>query len=103
MKVNPSELMQEIVSRNMQTLEKFDPDVAIGYFDNIRSDQPYNQIPSQIERLWRAIAQEFGDDGFDAFQKITLLRLIECFERRSSGKLYSEVIKQQFCLFTGLL
>lgn len=98
MQVRQEGLMQAIISENQEMLEKYDPDTAIDLFDQVEADRAYNHVPDNIEHLWSSLAGEFGKEGLDAFQKTTMLRLMERFEARSVGKRYCENIRKRFCI-----
>jgi hypothetical protein len=80
----------------LSSYSKFDPDLCIDILDRVPSDASYNYVPEEIQSLWAAIVDEFQEPGFDAFQRITFLRLIEQFETRSRDKGYTPSIRACF-------
>lgn len=93
---NATETLRKLIAENRQLLERYDPEKSIEHFDKVRSEYPYHYLPKTIERYWTALEQDFGEEEFDAFQKITMLRLMERFESRAVGKRYSESILERF-------
>lgn len=91
-----TDTLDRLAVENKRLLGRYDPDVAIAYFNTVPIDAPYHAVPNQLRTLWSDITGEFGEDGFEAFQKITMLRLIDRFETRSRGRRYTENIRQQF-------
>lgn len=89
-------LMRKIESSRL--LERYDPDEAIELLDSVRSDQPYHSLPGALREFWSALSRDFGEEGFDAFQRLTMVRLMERFDIRATGKHYTDSIRQCFTL-----
>lgn len=90
------DLLQILIEKNSHLLEKYDPDKAIEYFDMVSPESSYHHLPQELKHFWSALDQDFGEEGFDAFQKITMLHLMERFRSRAVGKHYSESILERF-------
>jgi len=93
---NVADLLEFLVGQNRPLLERYDPDDAIRLFDEIPVGSLYNYISEELTDLWSALSKDFGENGFDAFQRITMLTLMNNFEKRSSGRRYSESIIERF-------
>ncbi len=89
-------IFEELRTNNSHILSKFDPDKCIELFDQVPSDRRYTFVPDGVNEIWASIAAEFGDSGFDAFQRMTMLRLMENFDARAQGKQYSDSILECF-------
>ena len=95
-KLQVAEVLSGLVEENRPLLELYDPENAIRALDRLPPEAPYHRIPEELARTWKAIVGDFGEEGFGAFQKITMLRLIERFDERSQKKRYSESILDRF-------
>ena len=89
-------MFEELRTNNSHILSKFDPDKCIELFDQVPSDRRYTFVPDGVNDIWASIVTEFGDSGFDAFQRMTMLRLMENFDARAQGKQYSDSILECF-------
>lgn len=91
-----TDTLTNLVASHRQLLGCYDPDRAIAYFDIVPIEAAYHYVPAELLVLWSDIQSGFGEGGFEAFQKITMLKLIERFEARSQGRRYTENIRKQF-------
>jgi hypothetical protein len=93
-------LLTEIRNRNPGLFAGFDPDESIKLLDRDASGRPFYQLSDcgPVTRYWAAITARYGEDGFDTFQRATMLRLIERFEERSVGKQYTDGVREAFAL-----
>jgi hypothetical protein len=91
-------LRDSIRRQNASLLARFDPDACIRLFDQVAKEKRYDHVPAPVRAMWSAIRAEFGDDGFEAFQKLTLLRLIETFEARVGTRRYTDAIRERFAV-----
>src|SRR5689334_20979190 len=87
---------QALMDHNRQLLETYDPEHAIRFFDAVPSHKDYWYLPEALRELWSAVHARFSETGFGAFQKITMLRLVERFELRAVGKRYTSSIRDRF-------
>ena len=94
--VHIGDSLQVLADKNKLLLERYDPDESIKQCDAVALDAPYHHVPQKTEDLWSAVKEDFGEDGFETFQKITMLRLMERFETRAIGKRYSDSILERF-------
>lgn len=77
-------------------LERYDPDLHIRLLDGEGTGRSYHFIPNEIRQIWKSIEQDFGTDGFDIFQRVTLLRLIGQFDKRRRRQRYTEAVLERF-------
>ncbi len=54
-----------------------------------------------VRQLWASVERDFGAAGFDAFQRLTMLRLIESFEQRCAPRRYSKSVLDRFSISFG--
>lgn len=86
------ELFPYISSRNAALVAAFDVNAAITLMDAVPSSAIYHDLPPALTGLWKAVEQAFGIKGLEAFQKLTMLRLIATFRDRSRGQRYTPEI-----------
>lgn len=98
MEIETEFLIDKIKNDNQELLSRFDPDSCIDFFDRVPDHKPYHYLPETVRTLWAAISADLGESGFDAFQKITMLRLIGRFETRSRGRRYADCIGERFAI-----
>ena len=96
MRPNAQIVFEDLRSRHSDILSKFDPDRCIELFDRLPPQPHYTVVPDAVRDGWAAIVSEFGEAGFDALQRMTMLRLIENFEARAAGKNYADGILECF-------
>lgn len=97
-------LLARIKEAHPEIFRRFDPDFCIAVLDTIPRERPYHYVPAQIERLWSNIQKNFESNGFDAFQRATLLALINKFEERcDKGKYPSAVLERYFLSFERII
>ena len=96
MRPNAQIVFEDLRSRHSHILSKFDPDRCIELFDRLPPHPHYTTVPDEVRDGWGAIVSEFGEAGFDALQRMTMLRLIENFEARAAGKNYADGIRECF-------
>lgn len=96
MKLETELLIDNIRKSNQEMLSRFDPNNCIRLFDQMGDQSSYNYVPSTVSGLWAEVNAQYGDVGFDAFQKLTMLYLINAFSSRSSEKKYSQSIIKRF-------
>lgn len=80
-----SETKQNLIAANRELFERFDVAEFIERFDGIDEEKPYNFISPWLLEHWERIQGEFGEPGFEAFQKATLLTLMELAPLRRAG------------------
>ncbi len=91
-----AKIRERLAHDNQRMLERYDPDESIEFLDSVPSHKSYHYLPQGLHQLWAALSLDFGSEGFDAFQKLTMLRLMERFELRAVGEQYSESIRDRF-------
>ena len=74
--VHIGDSLQVLADKNKLLLERYDPDESIKQCDAVALDAPYHHVPQKTEDLWSAVKEDFGEDGFETFQKITMFRRI---------------------------
>jgi hypothetical protein len=89
-------LIDKIKSDNQELLSRFDPDQCIDYLDCVPKDNSYHNIPDNVRSLWAAVSTEYRELGFESFQNLILLRLIERFEKRNRSNTYPDSIRECF-------
>ncbi len=91
-------LLKDFVEKYREMLDRYAPEKAIELLDTVPLEKSYHDLPQELSRLWSAVSRDFGEAGFDAFQRVTMLRLIERFEPRAVGKRYSDSIRERFAI-----
>lgn len=91
-----SDILQRLLPQHRDLLAAYDPDRAIALLNSVRPEQAYNDIPDALAELWREVTARFGEGGFAAFQALTMLRLMERFNSRASGRRYTDAIRECF-------
>jgi hypothetical protein len=81
-------LLEDLEKQNRDLLEYFDPNEVARSFSTIPDETAYFKIPGDVEALWNAVEYRFGVSGFDAFQRITMLRLIAQFNDIATARAY---------------
>ena len=76
MRPNVQIILDELRSKNSDILTKFDPDRFIALFDREAADKHYSFVPAEVRDGWNAVISAFGESGFEALQRMTMLRLI---------------------------
>ena len=66
-------------------LEKYHPDTAIGMFDALPRGQQFDVYTKEIEDYWASIKRDFGPEGLDVFQRLTMLRLVSNYDQRAKS------------------
>ena len=85
-------LREALEQQHAALLTRHEPKAVIEALDAVPSHAHYHQVPDAVRSRFSAIAGEFGDAGFEAFQKVLLLRLMEKFDARSVGRRYSDAV-----------
>ena len=98
------DLSQALRERHRPLFDRFDPDDCIAAFDREKERGAYQYIPESVATIWSAVRAEFGESGFDAFQRVVMLRLIQDFEARATDKRYTADIRECFsCSFRRIV
>ncbi|HTO64642.1 MAG TPA: hypothetical protein VMM15_25720 [Bradyrhizobium sp.] len=96
MEIMTASILHQLAGEHRNLLEHFDPKTCIAAFDKLPDEVGYHDIPDAVTALWREVTAQFGAEGFDAFQRLTLLQLIGAFSERSANRRYTDAIKSCF-------
>ena len=96
MEIETEPLIERIKKDHQALFLRFDPNACIAFFDQVPNQNSYHFVPAGVAGIWAAINHEFGEAGFEAYQKATLLYLIGNFGARSKGKRYTASIQACF-------
>ena len=91
-------LIEKIRKGHKELFSRFEPNSCILFFDQVPIHKPYHYVPAGVENVWAAISREFGESGFEAYQKVTLLHLIGKFGATNAKNRYSETIRERFAI-----
>ena len=81
---------------NHELLSQFDPDLCIEFFDRVPHSASYHFVPDGVSNMWQNVVEVYGSKGFATFQEATMLRLMSKFESRSTGRQYTDGVRQCF-------
>lgn len=98
MEIETEPLIEKIKKDHKELFSRFDPNSCIAFFDQVPIQKPYHDVPAGVAGIWTAISREFGESGFEAYQKTTLLRLIGKFGATNANSRYSETIRERFAI-----
>lgn len=93
---NHRAILVEFEDANRELLAKFNPEECIDSLDFVPSHCSYHNIPACVRTIWQNMLREFSEEGFDAFQRITMLRLIGRYYSSSQENVYSGNIQKRF-------
>jgi hypothetical protein len=96
MEIMTASILQKLAEDHRYLLERFDPNTCIAAFDKLPEEAGYHDIPDAVTTLWKEVTAQFGAEGFDAFQRLTLLYLIGAFPERNANRRYTDAIKSCF-------
>jgi hypothetical protein len=96
MEIQTAPVLQKLTGEHPRLLERFDPKTCIAAFDTLSDEAGYHNIPDAVTTMWQKISVQFGAEGFDAFQRLTLLHLIGAFSERSAKRRYTDAIRSRF-------
>ena len=63
-------------------LDAYHPSAAIQLFDAMPRTQQFDVYTNEVEDYWAAIKHDFGREGLDVFQRLTMLLLISNYDQR---------------------
>jgi hypothetical protein len=95
---NAHAVFETIATAHRQLLENYRPDDAIQLMDAMPPTIEFDTYTKQVEDYWAEIARDLGEGELDAFQRLTLLRLIETYGERAeaSGHVYTPLVVSEF-------
>lgn len=87
-----------LAAAHRSLVEKQHPDTAIAMFDAMPRSQQFDVYTKDIEAYWVGIKGEFGAEGLDIFQRLTMLRLIADYDRRAKASqvVYTDAVVKGF-------
>jgi hypothetical protein len=68
---------------NAALLQAYHPDTAIERLDAMTMSVAFDFYDQNVKDLWAAVERDFGKEGLDAFQGLTMLRLVSQFSERA--------------------
>lgn len=71
---------------------RFPVEKYIDRLDATPSGASYRHITPEVEKFWKFVLDDYGHDALEAYNRVTMLVLIEKFEERSAERNYPDSI-----------